>query len=78
MFQLITQFGGYTLFAQIALGLFFLAFMMILFSPLTRPKSQMQHYARMALSDDLPSGQAHRDQAHPEQADAEHGDAPHE
>lgn len=73
MYQLLTQYAGYGVFAQIALGLFFLAFMMILISTLTRPKSQMEHFARMALSDDAGS-----DDAPAEQANAEHGASHHE
>jgi len=81
MFQLITQFGGYNLFAQIALGLFFFAFMMILISALTRPRSQMQHYARMALTDDIapskpPATGNPADQDKP--ANDEHGADSHE
>jgi hypothetical protein len=53
MFQLVTQNAGYGLYAQIALGLFFFAFMLILISTLIRPRSQMQHYARMALTEDI-------------------------
>ncbi len=73
MIQLITQYAGFGMFAEIALALFFLAFMMILVSTLIRPKSEMQHFARMALTEDVgpvktPAGQAN----------AEHGAAQHE
>ncbi len=84
MFQLVTQFGGYNLFAEIALGLFFFAFMLILVSTLIRPKSQMKHYARMALTEDI---HAPRDSSKASsetsagsipQANDEHGAASHE
>jgi len=81
MYQLVTQFGGYNLYAQIALGLFFFAFMLILISTLTRPRSQMQHYAKMALRDDLPRDEPtdtddQVDQDKP--ANDEHGGESHE
>ncbi len=75
MFQLITEYGGYGLFAQIALALFFIAFLLILFSTLIRPKSQMQHYARMALTDDINPGPGDDPAT---QANPEHGAAHHE
>ena len=75
MFQLITQFGGYGVFAQIALALFFLAFLMILVITWLRPKSQMDHYARLALSDELPPDD---DSNHTTQTDAQHGAERHE
>ena len=75
MFQLMTQFGGYGIFAQIALALFFLAFMMILVTTLIRPKKQMEHYARLALSDDLPPADKPDNTNH---ADAQHGAEHHE
>jgi cbb3-type cytochrome oxidase subunit 3 len=73
MIQLVTQYAGFGVFAEVALGLFFLAFIMILLSTFLRPKSQMQRYARMALSDDVC-----QDQAPTEQEKAEHGAAHHE
>ena len=63
MIQLITQYAGFGMFAEIALALFFLAFMMILVSTLIRPKSEMQHFARMALTEDVG----------PAKTNAEHG-----
>ncbi len=79
MIQIVTQYAGYGLFAQIALALFFFAFMLILVSTLIRPKSLMQHYARMALSDDVGSGDPIDATADPAtQANDEHGAAHHE
>jgi len=75
MFQLMTQFGGYGVFAQIALALFFLAFLIVLVTTLIRPKSQMDHYARLALSDDLPPSDHNPD---PTKTDAQHGAEHHE
>ncbi len=53
MIQLITQYAGFGIFAEIALALFFLAFIMILVSTFMRPKSEMEHFARMALTEDV-------------------------
>jgi len=52
MLQTVLQNGDYGFFTQAALVLFFVAFMVILLTTLTRSRSQTDRFARMPLADD--------------------------
>jgi len=52
MLQIVLQDGTYGFFTQAALVLFFGAFLVILLTTFTRPRSQTDRYSRMPLSDD--------------------------
>jgi hypothetical protein len=79
MIQLITQYAGFGMFAEIALALFFLAFMMILVSTFMRPKSQMEHFARIALTEEVGAAEITTESAAvTPKTDAEHGATHHE
>lgn len=77
MLQQVLQSGDFSIFTQLALVLFFGAFVVLLGITFLRPRSQTDRFARMPLTDDQDT-QPITPRTDPRTATTESGDANHE